>query len=223
MHSDSVFQILPDPADVSAGHNLSPEFLSQLNQELRPRMIASLTSRGASQDVAEDVVSEIFAECVAEAPRNLLARFKGEGALDGWLLRVAINRLISRQRRERLMQQADVEEIASLPCQSMEVMEEALQEIVSKALREAIESLPAEARLLLWLRHGYGIPQNRLCTCWRSTPSKLSRALSSARRIVRDQTLRSIQTEDPGLHLQWQDISGVCSNSLLFSETRHIA
>ena len=223
MHSDSVFQILPDPADVSAGHNLSPEFLSQLNQELRPRMIASLTSRGASQDVAEDVVSEIFAECVAEAPRNLLARFKGEGALDGWLLRVAINRLISRQRRERLMQQADVEEIASLPCQSMEVMEEALQEIVSKALREAIESLPAEARLLLWLRHGYGIPQNRLCTCWRSTPSKLSRALSSARRIVRDQTLRSIQTEDPGLHLQWQDISGVCSNSLLFSETRHVA
>jgi len=25
------------------------------------------------------------------------------------------------------------------------------------------------------------------------------------------------------LHLQWQDISGVCSNSLLFSETRHVA
>ena len=223
MHANSVFQLFPDPASTSGWQNLSVKFLSRLNEELRPRMISSLASRGASRDVAEDVVSEILAECVAEAPRNLLARFKGEGPLDGWLLRVAINRLISRQRRERLMEPTEIGEIESLPCESMEVMEEALQAIVSKALREAIESLPAEARLLLWLRHGYAIPQNRLCICWRSTPSKLSRALSSARRIVRDQTLRSIQTDDPGLHLQWQDISGVCSNSLLFSETRHVA
>ena len=184
MHADSVFQLFPDPASTSGWQNLSTEFLSRLNEELRPRMISSLASRGASRDVAEDVVSEILAECVAESPRNLLARFKGEGPLDGWLLRVAINRLISRQRRERLMEPAEIGEIESLPCESMEVMEEALQAIVSKALREAIESLPAEARLLLWLRHGYGIPQNRLCICWRSTPSKLSRALSSARRIA---------------------------------------
>lgn len=223
MHSDSEFEFLPDPSSASGGQKNDADFLFRLNEELRPRMIVSLTSRGASRDVAEDVVSEILAECVAESPRNLLARFKGESPLDGWLLRVAINRLISRQRRERLMEPAEIGEIESLPCESMEVMEEALQAIVSKALREAIESLPAEARLLLWLRHGYGIPQNRLCICWRSTPSKLSRALSSARRIVRDQTLRSIQIVDPGLHLQWQDISGVCSNSLLFSETRHVA
>jgi RNA polymerase sigma factor (sigma-70 family) len=185
-------------------------------------MIASLISRGASRDVAEDVVSEILAECVTESPRNLLARFKGEGPPDGWLIRVAINRLISLQRREKMMEPAEDGKMEFLPCERMEVMEEALKAIVSKALRDAIESLPAESRLLLWLRHGYGISQNRLCTCWRSTPSKLSRALSSARRIVRDQTLRSIQTKDPGLHLQWQDISGVCSNSLLFSETHHV-
>ncbi|MEN9469161.1 MAG: hypothetical protein RL630_894, partial [Verrucomicrobiota bacterium] len=183
----------------------------------------SLTSRGASQDVAEDVVSEIFAECVAEAPRNLLARFKGEGPLDGWIIRVAINRLISRQRRERRMEPAEIGEIESLPCENSQEMEEEMEAIVSRALREAIKSLPAEARLLLWLRHGYEIPQKRLCSCWRSTPSKLSRALSSARRIVRDQTLRSIQKEDPGLHLLWQDISDVCSNSLLFSENRDVA
>ena len=223
MHSDSVFEFLPDPASASGWQKIDADFLFRLNEELRPRMIVSLTSRGASRDVAEDVVSEILAECVAEAPRNLLARFKGAGPLDGWILRVAINRLISRQRRERRMEPAEIGEIESLPCENFQEMEGALEAIISGALREAIESLPAEARLLLWLRHGYEIPQKRLCACWRSTPSKLSRALSSARRIIRDQTLRSIQKEDPGLHLLWQDISDVCSNSLLFTENRDVA
>lgn len=186
-------------------------------------MIASLTSRGASRDLAEDLVSEILAECVGDSPRNLLGRFKGDGPIDGWLLRVAINRLISRQRHERLIESAGVEEIDSLPCENSQEMEGALHGIVSQALRGAIESLPAESRLLLWLRHGYGITQNRLCISWRSTPSKLSRTLSTARGAVRERTLRSIESAEPGLHLKWQDIFGVCADADLFSKHRHVA
>ena len=222
MHADFVFQSSPDSARTTGTPGANPDFISHLDRELRPRMIACLRSRGASRDLAEDVVSEVLSECVAEQPRNLLGRFKGEGAMDGWLLRVAINRLISFQRRDRLMEPAEIETIDSMPCENRQEMEGALQGIVSRALRGAIESLPAESRLLLWLRHGYGIPQNRLCVCWRSTPSKLSRALSSARHAVRDRTLRSIQIAEPGLHLEWQDISGVCADSDFFSKTLHV-
>lgn len=223
MHADPLFQSLSNPCGPSGNPSEDSDFLSRLDRDLRPRMIAILRSRGASRDLAEDLVSEILSECVAESPRNLLARFNGDGPIDGWLLRVAINRLISRQRRERLMESAEIEEIDSLPCENSQEMEGALHGIVSRALRGAIEALPAESRLLLWLRHGFGIPQNRLCVCWGSTPSKISRALSSARDAVRESTLRSIQKEEPGLHLEWQDISGVCAETDLFSEKRHVA
>lgn len=143
--------------------------------------------------------------------------------MEAWLYRVAINRLISRQRRERLMECLGMEALESLPCEDSREMEGALQGIVSNALREAIESLPAQTRLLLWLRHGFGIPQNRLCVCWRSTPSKLSRALSSARDAVRERTLETIQSAEPGLQLQWQDISGACESGGLFTEACRVA
>ncbi len=221
MHADFVFQL--SPVSTSASEVPDGGFLTRLDRELRPRMVAILRSRGASRDLAEDVVSEILSECVADAPRNLLARFKGEGAMDSWLFRVAINRLISRQRRERLMESIGMEALESLPCEDTREMEGALQGIVSSALHEAIASLPARTRLLLWLRHGFGIPQTRLCVCWRSTPTKLSRALSSARDAVRERTLESIHSAEPGLQLQWQDISGVCESRGLFTERCHVA
>lgn len=221
MHADFVFQL--SPVSTSASEVTDGGFLTRLDRELRPRMVAILRSRGASRDSAEDVVAEILSECVADAPRNLLARFKGEGSMDAWLFRVAINRLISRQRRERLMESIGMEALESLPCEDSREMEGALQGIVSNALHEAIESLPARMRLLLFLRHGFGIPQNRLCVCWRSTPTKLSRALSSARDAVRERTLETIQSAEPGLQLQWQDISGVCEARGLFTEMCHVA
>ena len=221
MHAD--FDIQLSPVSSSDSQTPAREFFSNLDRDLRPRMIASLKSRGASRDLAEDLASEVFSECVADSPRNLLARFKGSGPVDHWLLRVAINRLISRQRRERLMSPVGMEEIESIPCENTQEMEGALQGIVSKALREAIDLLPVQSRLLLWLRHGYEIPQKRLCICWQSTPSRLSRALSSARDAVREHTLRSLQKEEPGLNLQWQDISGVCADADLFKDKRHVA
>jgi RNA polymerase sigma factor (sigma-70 family) len=221
MHFDFVTNLSP----VSYGASQSPdgEIFYHLDRELRPRMIASLKSRGASRELAEDLVSEVLAECVPDSPRNLLARFRGTGPVDGWLLRVAINRLISRQRRERLMSPIGMEAIESMPCEDPQEMEGALQGMVSKALREALDLLPAQWRLLLWLRHGYEIPQKRLCICWQSTPSRLSRALSSARDAVREHTLRSLQKEEPDLNLQWQDISGVCADSDFFNHISHVA
>ena len=117
MHDDRVFE-LPTQFSNATGDE-SESFLKRLDRELRPRMISSLESRGASRDVAEDVVAEVLSECVDNAPRNLLGRFKGEGPLDGWLLRVAINRLISRHRRERAFECVELEEIDTLPCEKI--------------------------------------------------------------------------------------------------------
>lgn len=197
-------------------NKLSNEFFSYFDREVRPRMIACLQSRGASSALAEDIVSEILTDCLADTRHNLLARFKGVNSVDIWLLRVGINRLISHQRRECRVQDIGMEEIPFRPSEDPQVIEEELQRIVSKALQEALESLPEQWRLLLWLRHGYKIPQKRLCICWRSTPSKLSRSLSSARDAVRNHTLRSMQKVDSGLNLEWKEIFRACADAGLF-------
>ena len=201
-------------------HPLSPtassEFFETLQSQIRPRMVASLKSRGASEALAEDVASEILAGCLADAETNLLRRFTGTSGLDNWLLRVAINRLITLQRRERIFSPLEESGAPEPVGESLEELESPLRDLVSRSLREAIASLPAGLRVLLWMRHGYGIPQNRLCVSWRCHPSKLSRMLTAAREEVRDKTLAAIRREEPGLLLTWEDIAGVCEDPGIF-------
>jgi RNA polymerase sigma factor (sigma-70 family) len=194
----------------------STDLIETLQRDLRPRMIASLKSRGASEVMAEDVASEILSECLSDAESNLLRRFPGTDGLDHWLLRVAINRLISLQRRERIYSPlGDELESESAP-HGEPALESPLCEVVSRALQEAIAALPVGTRVLLWLRYGYGIPQNRLCVCWRCHPSKLSRLLAAAREELRDRTLDAVRRAEPGLLLKWDDIAEVCSDPAIF-------
>jgi RNA polymerase sigma factor (sigma-70 family) len=194
----------------------SPEFFETLQSQIRPRMVASLKSRGASEAMAEDVASEILAGCLADAEANLLRRFTGTTGLDNWLLRVAINRLITLQRRERIFYPLEGSGVPEPSGCDDAGLESPLGELVTRSLREAIASLPAGLRVLLWMRHGYGIPQNRLCVSWRCHPSKLSRMLTAAREEVRDKTLAAIRREEPGLILTWEDIAGVCGDPEVF-------
>lgn len=207
--------------DSSSARLPSSEFLEVLQRDIRPRMIASLKSRGASEVMAEDVASDILAECLVDAEANLLRRFQGSEGLDNWLLRVAINRLITLQRRERFFTPLGSALETEPAEQSEPGLESPLGDLVTRALREAIASLPPAQRVLLWMRHAYGVPQNRLCVCWRCHPSKLSRMLAAARDEVRDRTLAAIRREEPGLLLNWEDIAGVCADpGIFFHEIR---
>jgi RNA polymerase sigma factor (sigma-70 family) len=194
----------------------TPELMEELQSRLRPRLEASLRSRGATDAVAEDMASEILADCLLETDGNLLRKFPGTDGLDNWLLRVAINRLITLQRRERhsvpLFEGCEPEPTSN----DAEDLESPLGDLILRALKEAVASLPAPMRVLMWLRYSHGIPQKRLCECWHCHPTKLSRMLAAAREEVRLRTLAEIQRIEPGLRLDWEDIANVCSGPDFF-------
>jgi DNA-directed RNA polymerase specialized sigma24 family protein len=195
----------------------APEFLEDLQSRLRPRLEASLRMRGATDALAEDVASEILAECLLESDANLLRKFPGTDGLDNWLLRVAINRLISHQRRERhIVPMFDGCEPEPGTNGAGGDLEWPLGDLILRALKQAIGSLPASLRVLMWLRYGHGISQKRLCLCWRWHPTKLSRKLAVAREEVRLRTLAEIRRVEPGLRLDWEDIADVCAETNLF-------
>jgi len=179
-------------------------------------MVASLVSRGASESTAEDVSSEVLSECFLQPEENLLRRFPGTNGLEHWLLRVAINRLISLQRRERFTTSWPDGFEPELEQDSGNTPESALHELVLRALFKAVASLPPAHRVLLWLRYGLGIPQNRLSVCWRCHPAQLSRRLAAVRTRFRDLTMAEIHKQEPGLQLKWEDIVSVCAGRNVF-------
>lgn len=200
--------------------NGSSSSLLELQNEMRPRMVASLKGRGAGDSVAEDVAEDILSECMRPGVNSLLNRFHGKCPLDSWLLRVAINRLITRQRRERMLQPLCIKTIEEArPNEStVSEWEVSLRELVARALRSAISSLPVQSRVLLWLHYGFAIPQKRLCRSWNCNASKLSRILAEARCHIRTETLAIVSREEPGLILRWEDVSGVCADSDLYCQ-----
>lgn len=179
---------------------------------MRQRMMSSLRGRGANEADAEDVVADIFSECLRPGGNSLLARYHRRCSFEKWLLRVAINRLISRQRRARLLQ------LMQMPPEVADEgggdVDEDLRGFVLAALREALDAMPAQERVLLWMRHGFGIPQKRLCVAWRCHPSRMSRMLAAARERFRSITIERLHAAEPGLELEWRDIAGVCGDGV---------
>ncbi len=183
--------------------------------QIRDLIIGTLRNRGAVELDAEEAAEQVIAECLLEGGESLLVRFHGRCAMDAWLLRVAINRVTSIQRRKgsrrRLL--AEHEAAAVEECS----IDAALRETVRRALRTAIAGLPHQWRVMLWLRHGFGVSQERLSKSWRYSPSKVSRILSEARSAVKRETLASLARQEPGLVLGWEEICAACSDDELLT------
>lgn len=179
--------------------------------EMAPRMVAALRQRGASELLAEEVVEQILADCMRGDGHNLLARFHGNSPLDAWLMRVAANRMVSAWRRTAVRHQ----EPPQRALEAQPVEDSAMRELVSQALRGALASLEPQDRVLLWLRHGFGVPQKRLCVSWRCSAAEMSRMLSRAREFVRRRTLAAVSRVEPGLNLGWEDICAACGDDEL--------
>jgi RNA polymerase sigma factor (sigma-70 family) len=191
--------------------------VERLDSEMRERMLASLRGRGANEADAEDVVADVFTECLRPDGESLLSRYHRRCAFDKWLLRVAINRLISRQRRARMLQLMQMP--PEVACEDEGPVDAGLRELVLDALRGALDAMSPQDRVLLWMRHGFGISQKRLCVAWKCHPTRMSRMLAAARERLRRTTIERVRVAEPDLVVGWMDIAGACTDGGLFFRT----
>ncbi len=189
----------------------SSEAFRALDQEMRSRLIGSLQNRGASYALAEEIAADLLSDCSLPGERSLLNRFEGKGEFRGWLLRVAINRLIDRQRRRVLIREQYPDEEIAVPIIDEAPPDRALRDIVRSALKKAFVACDPQVRVLLWLTFAFGVKQCRLADAWGWSEAKISRKLSLGCDVIREQTLSIIQTLEPGLTLEWDDVIGVCA------------
>jgi RNA polymerase sigma factor (sigma-70 family) len=191
----------------------SVEALLTLDKEMRPRLVASLQNRGAEASQAEEIAADVLSECARPGESSLLNRFHGNREFESWLLRVAINRLIDRQRRLALYKHESFDhskhEPASPPLTDSDA---ALRKIARKALVEAFASCEAQVRVLLWLVYAFNVKQSRMAAAWGWSESRVSRTLTAGGETIRLRTLRAVHQMEPGLTLEWEDIVGVCAD-----------
>ena len=183
-----------------------------LDREMRPKLVGSLQSRGATPSEAEDVAADVLNDCRQPGEKSLLNRFNVKREFESWLLRVCINRFIDRQRRQALFKQEGLEAGAREPGQEpSEPPDAILRQIVRKALADSFAACDPQSRVLLWLTYAYEVKQSRLAEAWGWSEAKLSRTLTVSRDGIRQRTLSAVKRLEPGLTLFWEDIIGVCS------------
>jgi RNA polymerase sigma-70 factor (ECF subfamily) len=88
-----------------------------------------------SHDLAREVVQEAFARALRE-----LRRFRGEGSLEAWVWKIAVNVALKERRRRLPEQELETEPVAdSSPSDPV--------------VRDAVLALPPKRRLVIFLRY----------------------------------------------------------------------
>jgi RNA polymerase sigma-70 factor (ECF subfamily) len=105
----------------------------------RRRFVAfrnSLATVTGSSDTARDVVQDAFAEALRKRES-----FRGEGALEAWIWRIALRLAFARRKADPTMELTEIGE------------SELAQPEADPALAEAVRQLPPRRRLIVFLRY----------------------------------------------------------------------
>ncbi len=157
--------------------------MEQLYQACFRQVYASLVKLCGDPAQAEELAAETFVQAMERLPG-----FRGECALETWLLRIAKNRWISQKRREkRLDRGAPVEEL-TLPAQEKGPEEQLIEQSEADRARQALHTLPEPYReVFLWRVYGelsfreigrlFGRTENWACVTFYRAREKLRKEL----------------------------------------------
>jgi RNA polymerase sigma-70 factor (ECF subfamily) len=108
-----------------------------------------LASISGSREAAREAVQEAFARALRDR-----RRFRGDGSLEAWVWRIAVNQALKAKREVRARWDADVEVASGDAPQS------------DAAVREAVRALSPRRRLVVFLRYFADLPYRdiaRIC------------------------------------------------------------
>ena len=148
-----------------------------------------------------------------------------EWPLKSFLYRVALNRLISLKRKQRLTvplerdsgddregdRSAGLEDLAA-PVDP--VSEEEVIVLLRTAVLKSLSSVDQERLVLLRLIHSYRVPQKKVGEMWGWHDSKVSRNMATLIGELRSAILAAVHEGDPWLQIEWDDFLGLCGESI---------
>jgi RNA polymerase sigma-70 factor (ECF subfamily) len=155
----------------------SPDFIDELRQRLRERLL------------------------VGTAPR--LAEYTGAGPLAGWLRVVAIRQALNAVRADERARRRAV--LAHPLTSNSELVDRRYRSALEQAFRVALASLAAQQRQILRLHYLERLSQEELARRHNIDRSTMSRRLAAMRELVLERTHRELQRLIPGLTTSSRD------------------
>lgn len=161
-----------------------------------PDIDAALRRLGLPPAEADDVRQAVLGKLLV-AGSDKLRSYGGRGALGGWVRAVTVRQAISMGRRRAPLDRARDEVPTQLPGlldPEHDYLKARYGEELRRALREAVERLPAEDRNLLRFRFVDGLTLDELARVFDVHRATVARHLARARADVRKATLRALRT-----------------------------
>lgn len=140
---------------------------------------------------AEDVVQEAYLRAYKH-----LEEFAGRSSFATWLTRIAVHEASARRRWRQRIRTVDTYETEALTMNlSSEAYDEASRRELGEVLREAIDELPADFRLVFTLRLIEGLSTENAAECLGLSPANVKVRLHRARSRLRQTIGRRLGAE----------------------------
>lgn len=134
---------------------------------------------------AEDVVQEAYLRAYEH-----LGEFEGRSSFATWLTRIAVYEASARRRRRQRMRVVDLHETEAMGMGSFsdadQVFDEASTRELGDVLREAVEQLPPDSRVVFTLRLVEGLSTEDAAECLGLSPENVKVRLHRARARLRE-------------------------------------
>jgi RNA polymerase sigma-70 factor (ECF subfamily) len=186
-----------EPADedivrrVLAGDVASFELIMRRYNQRVFRIVRSILG---DDDEAEDVVQEAYVRAYEH-----LGRFEGRSKFSTWLTRIAVHEATARRRRRRRLRLVDLHDAETVRMQPLSNDTNTPDEIGSAelggVLRQAIDGLPAELRVVFTARLVEGLDTSEAAECLGLTEANVKVRLHRARSLLRERIDERMGTE----------------------------
>ena len=162
--------------------------MRRYNQRLY-RVIRSMTTDATE---AEDILQETYLRAFAH-----LWQFQRRARFSTWLTRIAVHATTARRRRRRptLLGEADMSRIIDESPQGTSPEAQADTAELGRLLRQAVEALPGQLRVVFVLRAIEELDTEETAACLGMTPSNVKVRLHRARAVLRRSLEARLGTE----------------------------
>ena len=128
-----------------------------------------------AQDIAQDTFLKLF---------STVGSFRGDSNFDGWLYRMVVNSCFDQKRRTRRLTPLLDGVLDALRTPDLSVLDEVLRSEMSTHVREVVDSLAPDQRMVVVLRYTQGLSYDEIAGILGCAPGTIASRLNRAHKVL---------------------------------------
>jgi RNA polymerase sigma-70 factor, ECF subfamily len=128
-----------------------------------------------AQDIAQDTFLKLF---------STIAGFRGQSTFDAWLYRMVVNSCFDQKRKARRLTPLLDEVLAALQTPDVSVLDEVLRAEISTRVKDVVESLAPDQRMVIVLRYTQGLSYDEIAEVLGCASGTVASRLNRAHKVL---------------------------------------